>query len=124
MKPGSKEYHALKSREWYQRTKQHSPERIKERDEYNKQRRKDCKSSWVKRFGGVCLHCQQTYPDCVFEFHHVNHSEKEYSPSHLFGLSIKTQERELSKCVMLCANCHRIEHDNLKYDAHAKRILK
>jgi len=49
-----KEYHAQKSREWYQRTKENNPERM-------------------------------------------------------------------AKCIMLCANCHRIEHDKLKYEAHEKR---
>lgn len=58
--------------------------------------------------------CQTKYPYYVFDFHHTDPSEK------LFGLSVKhfagnTMEKinkEMGKCVMLCANCHRITHYN------------
>lgn len=118
---GTKEYHAQKSREWYQRTKQNQPEKLEARHKYTAQRRREAKAFWVKSFGGICNHCEQTYPDCVFEFHHVNHEEKDLQPSHMFHLRKEVAEQELKKCIMLCANCHRIEHDKLKYDAHSKR---
>lgn len=121
---GTKEYHAQKSREWYERQKQNHPEKLKARYEYAAERRRQNKKKWVERFDGACAHCKQTYPDCVFEFHHVNHNEKEYNPSHLFHLSSKTIEKELSKCIMLCANCHRIVHEELKYEAHSKRFFE
>lgn len=121
---GTKEYHAQKSREWYQRQKENNPEKLKKRDAYTATRRRNNKSFWVNVFGSKCAHCCQTFPDCVFEFHHINHLEKDLQPSHMFHLSKKTQEKELKKCIMLCANCHRIEHDKLKYDAHSKRDLK
>lgn len=118
---GTKEYHAQKSREWYERQKLQNPDKLKERRLYAAKRRQLAKEYWVNHFGGVCAHCKQSFPNCVFEFHHVNHLEKDLQPSHMLHLSKTIQEKEMKKCIMLCANCHRIEHDNLKYDAHAKR---
>lgn len=118
---GTKEYHRIKSKEWYQRTKTSNPEILKKRREYAARRRQESKSFWVQKFGSICFHCKQNYPNCVFEFHHVNHLEKDLQPSHMLHLRMEIQEKEMTKCIMLCANCHRIEHENLKYDAHAKR---
>ena len=120
---GTKEYHASKSKEWYERQKQNNPEKLKQRHAYAAKRRQENKSFYVKQFGSVCANCNQEFPDCVFEFHHTNHLEKELEPSHMFHLRKEVIENELSKCIMLCANCHRIEHDRLKYEAHSKRNL-
>jgi hypothetical protein len=120
---GTKEYHAQKSREWYERTKLNAPDKIQKRHQYAAERRRANKSLWVHRFGNVCHFCKETYPDCVFEFHHLDHTEKDLQPSHMFHLKKETIEKEIVKCIMLCANCHRIEHDRLKYDAHSKRLV-
>jgi predicted HNH restriction endonuclease len=46
-----------------------------------------------------------------FEFHHDG-EEKKYSISTLAqkGYAIETIKAEIAKCVVLCANCHRIRH--------------
>lgn len=48
----------------------------------------------------------------VLEFHHKDKSEKEFSISYAqanrFG--IEKMRQEIKKCVILCANCHRITH--------------
>lgn len=62
----------------------------------------------VEFMGGKCTHCGGVFPPCVYDFHHVNPSEKDISPATAF--SWKKLEPELKKCIMLCANCHRIEH--------------
>lgn len=76
-----------------------------------------CSSRWiqkkidaVKSFGGVCHDCNTTYPYQVFEFHHLNPKEKDYDWGKLRLRSPEKIAEELSKCVMLCANCHRIRH--------------
>ncbi len=121
---GTKEYHAQKSREWYQRTKQNNPDVLTNRRKYTKERRKNTKSFWVQKLGGVCSHCNQEFPDCVYDFHHVDSSQKEVTPSKILHNKYETIEKELSKCILLCSNCHRIEHERLKYDAHSKRNIK
>ena len=63
-----------------------------------------------------CEHCGIEYNGvnaCIFDFHHIDPSLKDtevsimlYSP--YFSERIK---EELDKCIMLCSNCHRIEHN-------------
>lgn len=73
------------------------------------------KTALVEAFGCKCQLCQQTYPQSVFEFHHLNPKEKN------FGLGAGSTTRaksayadEAKKCVMLCANCHRlVEYENI-----------
>lgn len=119
--PEFKEYHAAKSREWYARQ---NPEALAARNRARTGARTGKKAAWVRHFGGICAHCQQPHPDCVFEFHHINSAEKETTPAKLFMLSDNRIEAELNKCVMLCANCHRIEHERLKYVDHGKRFVQ
>ena len=110
-----RQYHTKKSQEWYARTKENSPEALAKRHQYASDRRKNNKSYWVKQFGSKCNHCNTSYIDCVFEFHHLNPKEKDKDPSLLFGRKQSVIESELKKCIMLCANCHRIEHNRLNY---------
>ena len=77
---------------------------------YKAERFKVIKSAAVVALGGVCEVCNQQYPLSVYDFHH-KHS-KDHSPSYIISnRSIETIAKELDKCVLLCANCHRIEHN-------------
>ena len=69
----------------------------------------DRKRYWVDRFGDKCADCEQTYHQCVYQFHHVDGS-KEANPSYIMRGPIEKAEAEMAKCVMLCANCHMIRH--------------
>lgn len=90
-------------RSWLDKTRQTRRDVINER---NRSR----KAMAVERFGGKCLDCEGVFPQCVYEFHHLDMSEKDFNPSHAMGLSEERMWAELSKCVMLCANCHKIRH--------------
>ena len=71
------------------------------------------KNACIKAMGGACVVCGDKYPREVYDFHHVNPDEKEASPSVI--IANNSPERiaeELSKCVLMCANCHRVEHSN------------
>ena len=46
--------------------------------------------------------------DCVFDLHHINPEEKEYRPSDI--KSVEHFKKEAEKCIVLCANCHRLIH--------------
>jgi hypothetical protein len=64
--------------------------------------------------GGYCLDCHIKYPDypaAVFEFHHLNPKLKDVSWNKLRLRSWDKIKIELDKCVLLCANCHRIRHN-------------
>jgi hypothetical protein len=52
----------------------------------------------------------------VLEFHHKNGKEKEFSIGEVStkGYGLKKIEKELEKCLVICANCHRILHYKMK----------
>jgi hypothetical protein len=65
--------------------------------------------------GGKCERCNISYPSYCYDFHHISEDTKLYTIANLMAFSvsdsIKTKVyEELEKCVMLCANCHRITH--------------
>ena len=62
--------------------------------------------------GGECSNCgiKTTLTNTpIFEFHHLDRSKKEFQLSYN-GYSSEKQLEELKKCVLLCSNCHRMEH--------------
>ena len=100
-------------REWYYRNKEHARIKIDER-------RKQIKE-WLynKRSTLKCCQCGENHPDTL-DFHHETPSEKEGNLGVLAhrGFSIKRLEEEISKCTILCANCHRKFHAE---EWHGKR---
>jgi hypothetical protein len=92
--------------------------RRKNRESYNekaKVRRIERKKRAIEYKGGKCEHCGLVFPICAFDFHHVNSSEKDRDPGLMMGLTDKKLFLELDKCILLCANCHRVEHFNHGY---------
>ena len=57
-----------------------------------------------------CLICFEKESVCL-DFHHVDPTQKKREVSILVrNSSIKTILKEISKCVVLCSNCHRKVH--------------
>lgn len=92
-------------RRWAPYYHKNREERKAEENRKNRER----KSLIVKRFGSKCFDCNQTFPDCVFDFHHLDPAVKDIQISLIRSISEKLW-KELEKCVMLCSNCHRIRH--------------
>lgn len=75
-------------------------------------RRKKVKKLAVEYKGSKCYDCglESPYPE-VYDFHHLDPSEKDFAISRNgHTRSWEATKGELDKCVMLCANCHRIRH--------------
>ena len=77
--------------------------------------RQQHKNRAIMAFGEKCLICGQSFPNPAYDFHHINPKEKEFN----FGESTMSNKNgwyavrdELLKCVLLCANCHRIYHSD------------
>lgn len=76
-----------------------------------KEHRSNIKKKCVEYKGGKCERCG--YDKCIgaLDFHHLDPSQKD------FGISTNIKsfdliKKELDKCILLCANCHREEHYN------------
>ena len=74
-----------------------------------KQRYKN-KQIMIDKFRNICHDCGLSYPMCVFDFHHLDPKQKNFEPGLMFGWSLERIQKELKKCIMLCANCHRLRH--------------
>lgn len=60
---------------------------------------------------GGCTRCEESDPRCL-DFHHCR-GEKEFALSRALhrGYGVERVQREIAKCDVLCANCHRKEHN-------------
>ena len=67
----------------------------------------------VLSLGGKCISCGYNKNLAALEFHHIDPSIKEFQVDlRVFSnLSNERLEEEVSKCLLLCANCHRELHN-------------
>lgn len=109
-----KYYHANKEKcyqrhkEWYTNNKEYALEqqRLKKRQ----------KKLWaIEYLGGCCSSCGGTFHPSIYEFHHLDPMTKDRDPSKMLQLSQGRLQKELDKCKLLCANCHRLEHHGESY---------
>jgi predicted HNH restriction endonuclease len=94
----------------------------------SKKRHRNKKRDYVtrkKRETG-CQVCRWNGCEKALDLHHVDPSEKSGNFNKIISNgSIKAMEDELEKCVVLCANCHRLVHANeieLRYNKRKKTI--
>lgn len=105
----------LKQEEW----RKANLDRVRAR---NRKQHREKKRKAVEKFGGKCNNCGGEFHQSVFEFHHLDPAQKDFSPAN--ARSWKQMESELDKCVMLCANCHRLAHYAIEegYDSSKEGI--
>lgn len=84
-------------------------------DEFNKiisqpqTQRSKTKQQLLKHFGSVCSACNKSYHYPALVFHHLSDKSFKIGDS---GKRYESLIDECSKCIVLCANCHAIEHYN------------
>ena len=71
---------------------------------------KDRKKVLVQRAGGICHDCHGVFPDYCYDFHHLDPKTKSFAISQGMQGAWLTLVDEADKCILLCANCHRIRH--------------
>lgn len=78
-------------------------------------KRTNNKRKAVDYLGGKCQMCGIT-SECldIFDFHHRDPEEKEYSLNLLVNKTWDHMKPELDKCDLLCSNCHKITHWKLR----------
>ena len=73
-------------------------------------KRKQRKKEAVEYLGGVCKDCDLK-DECVdiYDFHHLDPNEKDFAIGKN-NSNFNKIKKELDKCILLCANCHRRRH--------------
>ena len=73
------------------------------------------KTKAIKLMGGRCVRCGYNKCIAAFDFHHPDPAKKEVSLNQFGRKSFDVLLKEISKCILLCANCHREAHyDNTR----------
>lgn len=63
--------------------------------------------------GGKCEKCGYNHNIAALDFHHLNPKEKEFAIDlrKFSNMSLEKLQKELDKCILVCANCHRELHN-------------
>ena len=85
-------------------------------NDYHSERVKNVKLKMITYKGSCCEHCKLILENshyAVFEFHHIDPKQKDPNFCRIKYQKWETIKKELDKCILLCANCHRLEHAKL-----------
>ena len=76
-------------------------------------RRKE-RVAWFRAYKETlaCERCHESSAACL-DFHHLGGKDRDVSGMAAAGYSVKAIMAEVHKCIVLCANCHRKEHDEV-----------
>ena len=71
-----------------------------------------------------CTDCKQTFPICCMHFDHKEGTNKKYNIGSMFAhhYSRELIEKELSKCELVCANCHAIRTQKRRIGSGISKI--
>ena len=66
---------------------------------------------YVKAAKTSCIYCNESHPACL-DFHHRDPLEKSFgmARAHLCLRSLEAVKHEITKCDIICSNCHRKLH--------------
>lgn len=81
---------------------------------------RDIKKQCVEYLGSKCILCQ--YSKCLnaLDFHHIDPSKKDMQLSKFRSMKFESLKKELNKCILTCATCHREIHAGL----HPKHLVR
>lgn len=68
-----------------------------------------------QKINSGCARCGYNKHPAALHFHHKNPNDKNFGIANYFGKNIDSIIEEISKCEVLCANCHAIEHSKSLY---------
>lgn len=93
-------------RKWFAQNKKVQIDRVRKNTNRQKENIKKIISDFLRN--NPCIDCGESDP-IVLDFDHVDSETKEYTVAqiHGYGMSISRLEKEMSRCVVRCANCHR-----------------
>src|SRR4051812_48457382 len=101
LSPQCKECHKVMRRVHYEQNKEKVLKQIdRKKEEYRK---------WfISLKDKPCLDCKQLYPHYVMDFDHLRDKEFGLSKTLNYNWGRQRVLKEIEKCELVCANCHRI----------------
>ncbi len=73
-------------------------------------RRFRTKAAAIEFLGGKCKKCGWRGDQAALQFHHLK--GKDFTIGNVANKSWDSIKNEMKKCILLCANCHSIEHSS------------
>lgn len=64
----------------------------------------------IKELGSKCSICGYDKNTAALEFHHLDKDKKDFHISNSKTTNINKIKKEIDKCILVCANCHREIH--------------
>lgn len=86
-------------------------------------RRFRAKAAAIKYLGGKCVKCGWSGNQAALQFHHKDPSKKDFIIGNVANKSWDSIKKEMQKCILLCANCHMIEHSTKNEEIFLKEVL-
>jgi len=77
----------------------------------------------IKYLGGKCIRCGWKGNQAALQFHHTNSKGKDFTIGNAANKSWDKIKVEMKKCILLCANCHMIEHSTKVEEKFLKEAL-
>jgi predicted HNH restriction endonuclease len=79
-----------------------------------------------------CSVCGNSFPACAMDFHHFENKKESYPKGYrnITGandFAHMTKERflsEIKKCILICSNCHRVLHFNIRREQKLESELR
>lgn len=99
-----KEYHTEQMKKWRAKNKEHAHKTWTAL--------RQAKKAWLDEYKSnhPCVKCGESDSVCL-DFHHINPKDKELTLSVAVSrASLERIQKEIAKCEILCANCHRKLH--------------
>ncbi len=78
---------------------------------------KERKKAFVRLLGDKCSRCGIKHTGRntpIFDFHHRDEATKKGDWTAMRNRSLERQREEIAKCILVCANCHRMIHYEIK----------
>lgn len=96
------------------RVKSNTVDRKRKNIERVTERRRKNKEALILYKGSRCERCGYNKCNGALEFHHLDPKEKDFSISSKgMTKSLENLKKEVDKCIMVCANCHREIHESV-----------
>ena len=78
------------------------------------ERQRKLKIKSVEYKGGCCVRCGYDKYYGALDFHHLDPSQKDFNLGNCKLTNFEKIKSELDKCILVCSNCHREIHHELK----------